>query len=60
MKGRTLVIGIVLFVIIVVGLIYFLMMSTINQIKEEKNAETSMAVIQVAENMNQLYGVTIE
>ncbi|MDS9472088.1 hypothetical protein [Sporosarcina pasteurii] len=57
MKGRTLVIGIVLFVIIVVGLIYFMMMSTINQIKEEKNEETSMAVIQVVEDRQH---VTIE
>ena len=35
MKGKSLVIGIVLFVILVVGAIYFAMMSTINNIKEE-------------------------
>lgn len=55
MKGRTLVIGIILFVVIVVGLIYFLMMSTINQIKEENNTETTMSVIQIEDNWQQLY-----
>ena len=35
MKGKALVIGIVLFVVLVVGSIYFAMMATINNIKEE-------------------------
>lgn len=35
MKGKALVIGIVLFVVLVVGSIYFAMMATINNIKED-------------------------
>lgn len=49
MKGKTMVIGIVLFVIIVVGAIYFAMMSTINKIKEENNMTLSAYVL-VEEN----------
>lgn len=48
MKGKTLVIGIVLFVLLVIGAIYFAMMSTINKIKEENDlVETSSIVITV-------------
>lgn len=54
MKGRTLVIGIVLFVLIVVGLVSFAMMHTINKIKEENNEEASMAVILLEGNRKQL------
>lgn len=46
MKGRTLVIGIILSVVVIVGLIYFLMMSTINKIKEENNEVTSMMQVE--------------
>lgn len=45
MKGRTLVIGIVLFVLIVVGFIYLAMMSTINKIKEENDRIDTSAII---------------
>ena len=45
MKGKTLVIGIVLFVILVVGAIYFAMMSTINNIKEEGTLPASSSEI---------------
>lgn len=45
MKGKHLVIGLVLFVIIVIGLIYFLMMDTINDIKEEMDEEEAVAIV---------------
>lgn len=45
MKGKTLVIGIILFVILVVAAVYFSMMSTINKIKEENKEETTLSVI---------------
>lgn len=45
MKGKTMVIGIILFVLIVVGAIYFAMMSTINKIKEENNMTLGEVVL---------------
>lgn len=45
MKGKHLVIGLVLFVIIVIGFIYFLMMDTINDIKEEMDEEEAVAIV---------------
>lgn len=47
MKGKTLVIGLIIFVIIVVGAIYFLMMSTINNIKEEQGMSAIEVVHEV-------------
>ena len=44
MKGKTMVIGIVLFVVIVVAAVYFAMMSTINKIDKE-NKEASHEVM---------------
>lgn len=44
MKGKTLVIGIIIFVLVVVGVIYFAMMSTINKIKEENDLEEAAIV----------------
>lgn len=44
MKGKTLVIGIIIFVLVVVGFIYFAMMSTINKIKEENDLEESAII----------------
>lgn len=43
MKGRTLVIGIIIFVIIAVGAVYFLMMAEINKQKEEIQLEKSQS-----------------
>jgi len=40
-KGKTLVIGIVIFVIFVVGAVYFAMMATINKQKEEMGISQS-------------------
>lgn len=48
MKGKTMVIGVVLFVLIVVGAIYFSMMATINKIKEE-GTEEAHAVVEFVE-----------
>ncbi len=48
MKGKTLVIGIIVFVLLVVGGIYLAMMSTINEIKEE-NDLAKASVIMIAE-----------
>lgn len=44
MKGKTLVIGIITFVLLVVGFIYLAMMSTINKIKEENDSEEASIV----------------
>lgn len=44
MKGKPFVIGLVLFVIIVVATIYFLMMATINDIKDEQGLASIVAV----------------
>lgn len=41
MKGKTLVIGIILFVILIVGAIYFAMTATINKIEKEGTEESS-------------------
>lgn len=41
MKGRTLVIGILICVLFVVGIIVFAMMSTINGIKEDLESEAA-------------------
>ena len=48
MKGKTLVIGVVLFVLLIVGGIYFSMMATINKIKEE-GAEDPYATVESVE-----------
>ncbi len=45
MKGKHLVIGLVLFVILVIGLIYLLMMNTINDIKDEMEKEEAVAIV---------------
>lgn len=45
MKGRTLVIGIILFVLLVVGAITLAMMSTINGIKEDLEKEEGAAML---------------
>lgn len=48
MKGKTLVIGIIIFVVVVIGVIYFAMMSTINKIKEENDlAEASIVSVEM-------------
>lgn len=43
MKGKHLVIGLVIFVLVIVGLIYYFMMGTINNIKEEQEVEESIS-----------------
>lgn len=52
MKGRTLVIGIVLFVLLVVGAITFAMMSTINGIKEENGIATASLMLMEESHSN--------
>lgn len=47
MKGRTLVIGMLIFILLVVGVIIFAMMSTINGIKEDmENEEAAMMFVE--------------
>lgn len=58
MKGKTLVIGIILFVLIVVGFIYIAMMSTINNIKEENELE-EVSVVSI-EDEDSLLTLVIE
>ncbi len=50
MKGRTLVIGILVFVLLVVGIIIFAMMSTINGIKEEMEKEEVSATVWIEQD----------
>lgn len=45
MKGRTLVIGMLVFILLVVGAIIFAMMSTINGIKEEMENEEAAIIL---------------
>ena len=49
MKGKTMVIGIVLFVVIVVAGVYFAMMATINKIEKEGN-EGAYAIVESVES----------
>lgn len=50
MKGRTLVIGILVFVLLVVGVITFAMLSTINGIKEEMEKEEVSATVWIEQD----------
>lgn len=52
MKGKTLVIGILLFVLIVVGGIYFFMMSTINKIKEENDLANAPVLVVMQDDIH--------
>ena len=54
MKGKTMVIGIILFVVLAVAGVYFAMMSTINKIKEEGTEEAYAIVESVEINIETL------
>lgn len=47
MKGKTMVIGIVVFVVLIVAAVYFSMMATINKIKEDGGEEATAVVASV-------------
>ena len=48
MKGKTLVIGIILFVVLIVAGVYFAMMATINKLEKE-GKEEAYAIIESVE-----------
>lgn len=58
MKGKTLVISIVLFVLIVVGAIYFAMMSTINKIKKENDMVQATVLFVAQDEMKSIVKMT--
>lgn len=51
MKGKKMVIGLLIFVILVIVAIYFSMMSTINNIKEEQEIESETSIMIYQEKM---------
>lgn len=59
MKGKSLVIGLILFTLLVIGGIYFAMTATINKIKEDEQIKDTSAISEYVE-MNEGNLIVIE